>query len=113
MDAAVRDLDRRRDCPHSSDQLSGFNALGREILVEEDRDFSFHFWLNQPALGYVFTRFERHVREQHAVIGLIDPKLLLYGLRRQPDLTADERAPAVEPISGVRFLDRIGSLDVT
>ena len=50
--------------------------LAVRSLVEEYRDFSFHFWLNQPALGYVFTRLQRHVREQHAVIGLIDPKLL-------------------------------------
>jgi hypothetical protein len=53
----------------------------------------------------------RHVVEQHAVIGLIDAELALHGERDEADLAPDQAAPRREPTFGVDLLRRVGLVD--
>ena len=58
-----------------------------------------------PAVG------DRHVVEQHAVVGLIDAELALHGERGQTDLASDQPSPLLQPALRVDLLRRIGEVD--
>ena len=56
-------------------------------------------WISSSA-GNVPAVRNRHVVEQHAVVGLIDAELALHGERGEADLAADQPAPRLEPARG-------------
>ena len=74
--------------PRGADRF-GHDVGAVEIGTQHQRDLCFRLWL-KCACGVEATAVRyRHVREQRAVVGLIDTELRLDRLGRQPDLTAN------------------------
>jgi hypothetical protein len=74
----------------SFDALVEVELTGREVLLEDERDFGFDTRLEEPLDRHGRAIGVGHVVEEYAEVGLVDPELPLHGLRGEPDLAADD-----------------------
>ncbi|MNR22060.1 hypothetical protein D3C85_1389940 [compost metagenome] len=94
--------DRRCDLPHG-----GFRI--RQVGAENEGDLRLGLGLDRPLRIKATAVGDAHVVEQSAEVGLIDAKLDLHRLRRQPCLATDDPPSLGLPEPGVDRLHRIGA----
>ena len=87
------------------------SLLAVEIAADDEGDLGLDLGLNQLVARNVPAVGNRHVVEQHAVVGLIDAELALHGERSQTDLASDQPSPLLQPPLRVDLLRRIGEVD--
>ena len=82
-----------------------------EVAPDDEGDLGLDLGLDQLVARHVPAVGNRHVVEQHAVVGLIDAELALHGERSQTDLASDQPSPLLQPPLCVDVLRRIGEVD--
>ena len=89
-DARIDDLDRRQGEFDRAQNVGDGQALVVEVAPDDEGDLGLDLGLDQLVGGHVPPVRNRHVVEQHAVVGLADAELALHGERGEADLAPDQ-----------------------
>ena len=105
-----------RDVDRGAHRLEGDRVLGEvEVGTEHERDLTLDPWLQQGAHRDRVVGGDVHVVEQVAEVRLVDPELVLHGLRRGADLAAHHACSPGDPglhealLHGVRRVQVVGA----
>ncbi len=104
----IDNLDRGDDEVDRPDHIGNRRLFRGQVPAHDEGDLGLDLGRDQAALRYLFAIGERHIGEQHAEVGLVDPQLLLHHLRGQPDLAPDQAPPGGQRPLGVDLLHPIG-----
>ncbi len=105
------DFDRRQGEFDRAQNVGDGQMFVVEVAPDDEGDLGLDLGLDQLVGGHVPPVRNRHVVEQHAVIGLTDAELALHGERGEADLTPDQSPPGRKPAPGVDVLGGVGLID--
>jgi hypothetical protein len=113
-DTRVDDLQRGQgDVDRGAHALQGDLLLGEvEVVPQSERDLGLHPRLHEAPHRDRVVGGDVHLVEEVAEVGLVDPELVLDGLRRRADLATHHPGPQVEALAHQALLHGVGRGEV-